>query len=169
VSSVDSPERGPVRLRSPRHRVSRKAVAYWTVGALIGWLIATGIQLLLLLAVGLHWPHYTLIATAVLGPLHVLVMPTWRFRVHRWEATDKAVFTQAGWIKQEWRIAPISRLQTIDVARGPLEQIFGLAKVTITTASAGGPIHIHGLDHAVALTLVDELTTTTQATTGDAT
>jgi membrane protein YdbS with pleckstrin-like domain len=169
VSSLETPERGTVRLRPPKNRVSRKAIAYWTLGALMGWVLITGVQLVLLFAAGAQWPHYTLIATAVVGPLHILVMPSWRFRVHRWEATDKAVFTQAGWIKQQWRIAPISRLQTIDVARGPVEQLFGLAKVTITTASAGGPIHIHALDHAVALTLVDELTTTTQATRGDGT
>ena len=66
-------------------------------------------------------------------------MPFWRYRVHRWEVTDDAVYTRTGWLWQEWRIAPMSRIQTVDTARGPLEQLFRLASVTVTTASARRP------------------------------
>lgn len=158
-----------VRLRRPKNRVSRKAIGYWAVGPVLFWVIATAAQLAARYLGGVDWVNYTLIATAILGPLHVIVMPIWRYRVHRWETTDKAVFTQSGWLRQEWRIAPFSRLQTVDLERGPIEQLFGLAKVTVTTASASGPIHIHALDSKVALALVDELASTTQATRGDAT
>ena len=77
-------------------------------------------------------------------------MPQWRFRVHRWEATAEAVYTQAGWFNQERRVAPVSRIQTVDSERGPFEQLFGITKVTITTASAAGPLTIHGLDQDTA-------------------
>ena len=96
-------------------------------------------------------------------------MPRWRYRVHRWEVTPEAVYTQSGWFDQERRIAPISRIQTVDSERGPLEQLFKLANVTVTTASAAGPLKIHSLDRATAQRLMDELTTRTQATPGDAT
>jgi hypothetical protein len=96
-------------------------------------------------------------------------MPRWRYRVHRWEVGPGAVYTRAGWVHQEARIAPISRIQTVDSERGPLEQLFGLANVTVTTASAAGPLKIHGLDRATAERLVDDLTTAAQATRGDAT
>jgi len=96
-------------------------------------------------------------------------MPQWRYRVHRWEVTGEAVYTQAGWLKQEWRIAPVSRIQTVDIERDPFEQLFGLAKITVTTASAAGPLRIAGLRHDRALELADELTKTTQAVRGDAT
>jgi membrane protein YdbS with pleckstrin-like domain len=79
------------------------------------------------------------------------------------------VYTRYGWLNQESRIAPISRIQTVDSERGPFEQLFGLANVTVTTASAAGPIKIHGLDKATAQRLVDDLTANTQATRGDAT
>src|SRR4051794_41629800 len=65
-------------------------------------------------------------------------MPRWRFAVHRWEAAPDAVYTQSGWFDQERRIAPVSRIQTVDTERGPLEQLFGLSSVTVTTASAAG-------------------------------
>jgi membrane protein YdbS with pleckstrin-like domain len=107
--------------------------------------------------------------TVLVALAHAIVMPQWRYNVHRWEVAPQAVYTRAGWLYQESRIAPISRIQTVDSERGPLEQLFGLADVTVTTASAAGPLSIEGLDRATAERLVDELTTAAQATRGDAT
>jgi membrane protein YdbS with pleckstrin-like domain len=105
----------------------------------------------------------------LLAAAHLVVMPQWRYRVHRWEVTPEAVYTQSGWFNQERRIAPVSRIQTVDTDRGPFEQIFRLTNVTVTTASAAGPLRIHGLDRDDALRVVDQLTADTQAERGDAT
>jgi membrane protein YdbS with pleckstrin-like domain len=160
-----------LRLRAPRHRVSRKSITLWTLHALIGWLVLLIPQVVVLIVVrgGPAWQLVPLLATLVLAIAHTLVMPQWRYRVHRWESTPEAVCTLTGWFNQEWRVAPVSRIQTVDTKRGPLQQLLGLATVTVTTASAAGPVQIEGLDHDVAMRLVDELTTTTQATPGDAT
>ena len=80
-----------------------------------------------------------------------------------------ATFKVAGWFNQERRVAPVSRIQTVDTERGPFEQIFGITKVTVTTASAAGPLTIHGLDQDTAAQLVDALTADTQATREDGT
>ena len=159
-----------VALRAPAHRVSPRAIGYWTVRAAFGWLVLLAIQLLWLLGGGVSgWRVALLAGTAVVALLHLIVMPQWRYRVHRWESTDQAVYTQTGWFTQERRIAPISRIQTVDSAFGVLERLFGLANVTVTTASAAGPIKIHGLAQDDAQRLVDQLTRTTAATPGDAT
>jgi membrane protein YdbS with pleckstrin-like domain len=160
-----------VLLRAPAHLVSSRARTYWTVRALPGWLFIGGWEALILLPIA---PTAALtvpivLGTALLAALHLVVMPQWRYRVHRWEVTDSAVYTQSGWFNQERRIAPIARVQTVDTERGPFEQLFGLAKVTVTTASAAGPLHIHGLDLDVARQLVDDLTAATEASEGDAT
>jgi hypothetical protein len=107
--------------------------------------------------------------TVLLAAAHLVIMPRWRYRVHRWEVTSTAVYTQSGWLRQERRIAPLSRVQTVDTERGPLEQLFMLANVTVTTASAAGPLRIHGLDRATAGALVAELTEATSHSQGDAT
>jgi uncharacterized protein len=156
-----------VALRQPAHRVSRRAITWWTVRALIGWLVVVLPALVAILVV--DWPVGIVLGLLVVAAAHTVVMPRWRYRVHRWEATDDAVYTQAGWLNQEWRVAPMSRIQTVDTQRGPLQQLFGLATVTVTTASAAGPLHIEGLDLRVASELVEQLTATTQATPGDAT
>ncbi|SBT42764.1 PH domain-containing protein [Micromonospora auratinigra] len=162
-----------VRLRPPRHLVSPAAVRYWTVRALIGWLLLGAVQVVALVrAYGgdtVPVQAAVLAGTGLLAVAHLLVMPRWRYRVHRWETTDEAVYTQSGWFSQERRIAPISRIQTVDSRRGPLQQLFGLATVIVTTASAAGPLTIGGLDHAVARQLVDELTRTTATAPEDAT
>lgn len=160
-----------VRLRPPRHRVSARAKTWWTIQALISQLVLL-VPLIVCIVVFpdlRFWFVLCTVAVAVLGAGYVVVMPRWRFRVHRWEATDDAVYTSAGWISQEWRVAPMSRIQTVDTERGPLQQVLGLATVTVTTASAAGPLRLEGLDHALALDLARHLTETTQATPGDAT
>jgi uncharacterized protein len=89
--------------------------------------------------------------------------------VHRWETTDTAVYTQTGWWARERRIAPMSRIQTVDYVEGAVARLFGLASVTVTTASAAGALEIAGLDRARARELVDELTLKADAVEGDAT
>jgi uncharacterized protein len=161
----------PLRLRPPRHHVSPRAITWWTTHAVLE-VVAVLVPLLLAVAVWADarwWLIPSTVAVLALGLGYVLVMPRWRFRVHRWETTDDAVYTSAGWISQEWRVAPMSRIQTVDTERGPLQQLFGLATVTVTTASAAGALRLAGLDRALADDLVEQLTRTTQATPGDAT
>ena len=73
-----------------------------------------------------------------------VVVPQWRFLVHRWETTETAVYTQTGWWARERRIAPMSRIQTVDYAEGAVARLFRLASVTVTTASAAGALRIDG-------------------------
>lgn len=164
----------PPRLRDPEHRVSPKAKRMWAVEAAFGWLIPLVLEIL---AVSLHWfngmPAWLwaviFVVTVLAAGAHLTLMPLIRYRVHRWEAREEAVYTRSGWLNIEWRIAPVSRIQTVDTKRDPIERLFGLASVTVTTASAAGPVRIKGLAHDVAMALSDELTANTAASTGDAT
>jgi len=158
-------------LRDPANYVSPRAVAYWTVRAVPLWVLVLAGESLWLWSArdGVRLPVAVLALTVLCAAAHLIVMPRWRYRVHRWELTATAVYTQAGWISQERRIAPISRVQTVDTERGPLEQLFQLANVTVTTASAAGPLRIQGLDRAMAEALVAELTEITGQSRGDAT
>ena len=107
--------------------------------------------------------------SALLAAVHLTVMPRWRYRVHRWELTDDAVYTRTGWWTRESRIAPLSRVQTVDTERGPVGRLFHLTKVTVTTASAAGPLVIDGLDDEVAGKLSAAVTAAAQAVRDDAT
>ena len=163
---------GVVRLRPPMHRVSPRALWYWVTKAAVLWIVLLAPQVIWWLVDrdGADLPQLLLgVAWLGLAAAHLVVMPQWRYRVHRWEATDTAVYTQTGWLSQERRIAPISRVQTVDSERGPIERLFKLANVTVTTASAAGPIRIDGLATRDADRLVTDLTARVGRTTGDAT
>jgi hypothetical protein len=160
-----------IELRAPAHLASRKARPYWTVRALPGWLAAGLVELLVLAGSGAPALAVAPIVavTVAVGLAHLILMPQWRYRVHRWEITETAVYTQSGWFTQERRIAPIARVQTVDTQRGPVEQLFGLANVTVTTASARGPLKIHALDLGTADQAVAWLTERAQLAGGDGT
>jgi len=158
-------------LRAPAHQVSPKAIPFWTVSALIGdALVVIGALVAWLLIPGVPgWVGLLVLLLAGLAVAHVVLMPRIRFRVHRWEVTDTAVHTREGWIGRTSRIAPISRVQTVDSHQGALMRVFGLSSITVTTASAAGPISVACLDEDTALELVARLTAITAATEGDAT
>ena len=160
-----------MQLRDPAHLVSPRAIAYWTVRAVPLWILVLVGELIWWWGSRDHpgLRAALLALTVLLAVAHLIVMPGWRYRVHRWEVTSTAVYTQSGWLVQERRIAPLSRVQTVDTERGPLEQLFRLANVTVTTASAAGPLRIHGLDRVTAENLVAELTEVTGRSQGDAT
>jgi len=142
------------------------------------WYVEVGLESLVVAVAGivatlvwapdvLRWP--LVVAVVVACAAVALAVPQWRYRVHRWEVSATAVYTQRGWWARERRIAPMSRVQTVDFAQGPLARLFGLATVTVTTASAAGPLQIDGLDRDIALGLTDELTRKADLEAGDAT
>ncbi|MCH0539635.1 PH domain-containing protein [Streptomyces sp. MUM 203J] len=160
-----------VRLRPPGNSLDERAVTWWRTQ----WLLTTAVLGAALAVPGWlfeparPWLTAAAGAVAVAGLVCSVLLPRWWFRIHRWEVTDDAVYVRTGYFWQEWRIAPMSRIQTVDTVRGPLEQAFRLATVTVTTASAKGALTIAGLDHELAADLAQRLTRITQATPGDAT
>ena len=153
-----------LRLRAPVNHVSPRARWYWALRALLGWVVVFVVELMVWAATPQSGTGHVIVIslTGAIALAHLVVMPQWRYRVHRWETTDTAVYTQSGWFTQERRIAPVSRIQTVDTHRGPFEQLFGLANVTVTTASAAGPLRIHGLKLATAEALIEDLTAQTR-------
>ncbi|GAA0932113.1 PH domain-containing protein [Nonomuraea longicatena] len=158
-------------LRPPRHRADPRAVRWWTVQ---GLLVAVPLALTAgaaywFLTERQVWLGALVAAFAVACVALASLTPRLYYRVQRWEVTDDAVYTLHGWLTHTWRVAPMSRIQTVDTERGPVQRLFGLANVTVTTASAAGHIKIEALDHELAARLAERLTTITQATPGDAT
>jgi membrane protein YdbS with pleckstrin-like domain len=159
-----------VTLRDPSQRVSTRAPLVWGAAALVrGLFLAAALFVATVVAELFDMPAWAWAAYAVVALAYAVAMPVYRYRVHRWESTDTAVYTQRGWLSRERRIAPMSRVQTVDLEQGVLSRMLGLATVTVTTASAAGPVRVEGLDREVAERLVEELTRRTEAEPGDAT
>jgi membrane protein YdbS with pleckstrin-like domain len=166
----------PQALREPSHRVSLRAPSYWRVtaaaGAALIWLAALALLVTVLLVdtgwwTALLWAGVLLL---VVVPVPWLtVAPRIRFDVHRWEVTDIAVHVRHGWVSRTDEIVPLSRVQTVDSAQGPLMRAFGLRTVTVQTASSAGTVAIACLDDTVAQEVVARLVAITAATPEDAT
>ncbi len=157
-------------LREPSERVSPRARLMWTLGETVEGVLTVGVVWAVLHVTGwvdVRWWYVALALLAV--AVSVAVVPRWRYAVHRWEVTDSAVYTQTGWWVRERRIAPMSRIQTVDYVEGPLSRLFGLATVTVTTASAAGALQVVGLDRHRARALTEELTVAADTVEGDAT
>ncbi|RVW02811.1 PH domain-containing protein [Rhodococcus xishaensis] len=158
-------------MADPAWRPSTKARLLWAINAVLLWLPVFVAQAVV--AIIGWWPGWVsgvvLAATIVLAVVHISVVPLWRYRVHRWEISETAVYTRSGWFTQERRIAPISRVQTVDTERGPVDRMLGLATVTVTTASSAGAVKIVALDQETADRTVARLTEIAGSNAGDAT
>lgn len=150
--------------RQPQWRVARSAIGLWTVEAIIGAFF------ILIPAAAASWlisdaaPRWLVLASDILPwvllgfvVVEILVLPRYKYAVHRWEVTPDGVYTLTGWLSRTWILVPISRIQTVDVARGPLQRMFGLASVSVRTASAQGTVQINQLDAYTAAQVADDL------------
>ncbi|WP_240181910.1 PH domain-containing protein [Nocardioides sp. 616] len=161
----------PVALREPANQVSRRAIGYWLVTALLATAVevAVGVTIYVLVPSRPWWATALLVLLIVVNLAYSALMPRIRYRVHRWEVSPEAIHTRTGWLTTETRIAPLNRVQTVDSQQGPVMRLFRLSSITVTTASAAGPITIDGLDQQEARELVARLTAITAASEGDAT
>ena len=154
----------PSPVREPAWQLSRSAIGLWvTEGVIASVFLGVGTALFLVFvpsSVGgpipvLRW----LVPIAVLtyAVAAIGIRPWVRFRVHRWEVTGYAVYTLTGWLTRTWTLVPISRIQTVDVTRGVLQQLFGLSTVAVMTASSQGTVRIWHLEAHVAQRVADDL------------
>jgi len=158
-----------LRLRAPAHRVDPRAKAWWRLQNALFWAALLVVGGVLLVFFRPWWLVALEIAVAVVAALDLAFAPGIRYARHRFETTEVAVYVRDGVVVEDWRVAPLSRVQTVDTQRGPLQQWLGLSTVTVTTASTAGALKIRGLDRDVAVDLVERLTAATEATPGDAT
>ena len=174
------PEVTVAELRPPLRRVSGRAVGMWTLRLLFS--VAFNLIVVSVLALGLAnmpwvWIPEPLRENASLLPvvygayalLKVAIVPSWRYRVHRWEVTDDVIYTRAGWINRAWQLVPVNRLQTVDHTQGWLERVFDVATLQVQTASHAGSSRIEGLDAEEARGLSEELAVRAATLRDDAT
>ena len=163
-------------VREPAWSMPRSAISLWITESIIGclWLGAALAAFLLFVPADIGGPVPFLrtalpIALAVYAVVAIGIRPWIKHRVYRWEITADAAYTRSGWLTQTWTLVPISRIQTVDVTRGVLQQLFGLATVAVLTASSQGTVRIWHLEHDVAQRVADDLARRAEAVRDDAT
>jgi membrane protein YdbS with pleckstrin-like domain len=151
-------------VREPAWSLSRSAIGLWvTEGVLSSIAIGIAATLFAVFVPGdaggplplLRW--LVPIAAVLWAVAMIGVRPWFRFRVHRWEVTPDAVYTLTGWLTRTWTLVPIARIQTVDVTRNLLQQLFGLSTVAVLTASSQGTVRVWHLEADVAQRVADDL------------
>jgi uncharacterized protein len=154
----------PSPVRDPAWPLSRSAIGLWVTESVISSVllgVAVGAFLLFVPADAggpvplLRW--LLPIAAVLYAVVAIGVRPWFQHRVYRWEVTGDAVYTLTGWLTRTWTLVPISRIQTVDVTRGVLQQLFGLSTVAVLTASSQGTVRIWHLEADVAQRVADDL------------
>jgi uncharacterized protein len=153
-----------VPVREPAWPLSRSAIGLWvTEGVIASLFLGVGAAMFAIFVPSdapapfplLRWLVPALVL--VYAVVAIGIRPWVRFRVHRWEVTGEAVYTLTGWLTRTWTLVPISRIQTVDVTRGVLQQLFGLSTVAVMTASSQGTVQVWHLEADVAQQVADDL------------
>jgi membrane protein YdbS with pleckstrin-like domain len=146
------------------HYPDPRAIQLWRASRLIGF----GVLLSLLLAGLLVWwiADGRWIAWMLAGWLLIAALSVWlslwyparEWRATGWRLDDKVLVTRRGVWFRVISLLPLNRLQHVDLHRGPLERMFGLASLVLHTAGThAASITIPGLDAAEAAHLRDRL------------
>jgi uncharacterized protein len=141
-----------------------RAIQLWRISDLIGFGFLLIPAMIAALVVARLW-----LGSAVLGFIPwglLLVLAGWWViwyppRAHRawgYRLDDRVLETRSGVWWRVVKLLPLSRLQHVDLRRGPLERAHGLASLLLHTAGTQeATLIIPGLDDAEAVRLRDRL------------
>lgn len=100
---------------------------------------------------------YISLILLVLTFVDLLISPYFRYRRYRYRITEECIDIREGYLFIKRYIVPIERLHKLKMAKGPIDQIFKVANVVVTTA--GGDVTIRFLEEEKAEQIADSLRT----------
>src|SRR5215813_5040648 len=141
-----------------------RVVSLWRVSGLIGFGALLLRLLIPVVVVGvaepraLVWLILAWLAATVVTVWICLWYPPRLYRSWGYRIDAKVLETRSGRVFQRARLLPLSRLQHVDIERGPLERMYGLAALVLHTAGThSANVRIPGLEAAEAMRLRDHL------------
>ncbi len=97
-----------------------------------------------------------LVVVVIVVGMAVAFVPRWVRALGYALRSDDVVFKRGVFFQRQVAV-PYGRLQLVDVTRGPLSRMLGLAELRLVTAAATTGVVIPGLPFSVAQQLRDEL------------
>ena len=140
-------------------RLSKRALGCMSTAEIIGdvifliligvvnyyWLIPKDIQIGKIIS-------FILAAYAVAA---MVIEPYFRYHRYRYSINEECIDIKEGYLFVKRNIVPIERLHKLEMTKGPIEQMFHVAKVTVTTA--GGDVTLRFLDEEKAEQIAESL------------
>ena len=128
------------------------AAIIWAVIGITGiivanvmWLIPEGIQIGTTIS----------IVVAILIIANAVISPYFRFHRYRYSINDEYIDIYEGYIFVKRNIVPLERLHKMQTVRGPIDRMFKVEKVVVTTA--GGDVTLRFLEEEKAEFIAESL------------
>ncbi len=137
-------------------RVSRRYVVVVIVGSLVSGLVLSAIATFLWLVADWSWAWVALIAIVMITVIQLIIAPR-RARAIGYQLRDDDLLFRRGIMFLRFVSVPYGRMQLIDINRGPVGRLLGLADLKFVTAAASTNVEIPGLPEADAAELRDLL------------
>lgn len=138
--------------------LSKKAMGCMYAATLLGIAIAAAILTFIMY-------YFSLFSYPILSALYAFLIltlvidgifsPPFRCRRYRYAIDEECIDIKEGYLWLEEHIVPIERLHQISMEQGPIDRIFGLTKVIVTTA--GGEVTIRFLEYEKAQQITESL------------
>ena len=128
-------------------KLSKGAIGCMFIATLVQVLILSSILFLIWIIFGDSLPEIVktiMLIIVILDFIYLLISPKVRYERYRYSITEDAIDVKEGFIFIKRSIVPIERLHKIAIEKGPIDRIFNLAKVIVTTA--GGDVEIRFLE-----------------------
>lgn len=87
--------------------------------------------------------------------IHTVISPFLRFYRYQYEINEEFIDVREGYIFVERSLVPLERLHKMQTIRGPIDRLFKVAKVVVTTA--GGDVTLRFLDEEKAEFIAENL------------
>lgn len=149
---------------SSYERLAPRVVVYWLISGVISLAFLGALAAGAMLIFSDKLPEdpfvWVVVASAIGGTivLWTLVSPWLAYARWRFTITSELLLMRYGIIFHEEKAIPISRLQHVDLTRGPIERLFGLATLVVFTAGTeGASFRLPGLAVRRAQELRDQI------------
>lgn len=121
-----------------------------TLPFVIGASVFSGMELVPGWAVG--------VPVLILALVLIGLLPMKRYRSRGYHMADDRLRVVKGVLFHSDSVVPFSRVQHLDVEQGPLERMFGIARLILHTAGThNASVILPGLAHADAVTMREEI------------
>ncbi|MFD1722285.1 PH domain-containing protein [Amnibacterium endophyticum] len=139
-------------------RVSNRLIAVRLVGTAVGAVVGLAVGIGILVLFGpTTWVGWIVVGVVGLNALIQAVLTPRGVRSIGWVLREDDLVVRRGLLLSRLVAVPYGRMQLVDVNRGPVAQLLGLAELRLVTAAAASDVTLPGLPEAEAIRLRDAL------------
>jgi membrane protein YdbS with pleckstrin-like domain len=162
---VDAATMEPAPTAAPLDRLERRVIGYWVISDGLGSLFLGGLAWFVARPLlDEHWSGWNSTYEQILLGVCIglaaisLLLPPLTWSRWRYGFPGDLLLMRYGVLFVEERAVPVRRMQHVDLVRGPIERLFGLATLVVFTAgNEGSAFRVPGLSAARAMELRDRI------------